>query len=373
MLIGTEPPEWGFEKERALEVAARVVTAKGYEVFNAEHGPNGRDPKIFHGPEHLVRMKARGLKLAKVFRLSKVRQLILEGNFAWHDAVIDYTPADSNNLLARITRRRGARKGDNQKDPEMIGNEGKSAQAQKEEMLATKIFSKNQIETSEWANWATYPEVEMGSDYQGVPFSEYPFLTQILEQSPALGAFLEELKTQGVEKGSLFSQPYLEKPLEQGKKVPREVLITALADLGASGMDEKETFFLEGDAEMRELYGNLRKPEVFGRLVNGDSVTDQSDREKVSQAFLKWLKDQASFATWQYLRFEKIVFLLKRSKQLNSREEKDFRDLFSHYEKNIRSALRRFQEVGGEVERIKKTNGEKAAFKYLAKEVGYNF
>ena len=56
-------------------------------------------------------------------------------------------------------------------------------------------------------------------------------------------------KTKNADQVSWF-QPHLEKPLEEGQKVPREVLIVALSDLGAAGIAEKELFFKKVDRDI---------------------------------------------------------------------------------------------------------------------------
>ena len=58
-------------------------------------------------------------------------------------------------------------------------------------------------------------------------------------------------------RGLHIYQPHFEKMLEEGE-IQQQVLIAALSDLGDVGTAEKEMFFKNGDAEMRELYYNIR-------------------------------------------------------------------------------------------------------------------
>ena len=182
---------------------------------------------------------------------------------------------------------------------------------------------------------------------------------------------MDELKIQGITKGPLFFQPHLERPLEEGQKVPKEVLIVALSDLGAAGSAEKEVFFKEGDDEMRELYANLRRPDVMRRLTEGDEDADHADRQKVASAFFGWLDGQPGFAAWQALRFEKILYLLKLTESITPDEEQGLRAQFNHFTENIRSTRDRAKELRSGFQEIQSAQGEKAAFMYLAKNLHY--
>ena len=296
---------------------------------------------------------------------------------SWHDTIIDYDEADPNNLLAMIRRHRGAREGDTPKGAE--GNEGKSARLLEQEMrkaneLAKReIFTEEQIRIAVWAIEATYPDVNFGQDFKGANFKEYPYYEAAIAQNPDIGDILDELEIHGINKGPLFFQPHLEKPLEEGQKVPKEVLVVAFSDLGAAGIAEKEIFFKEGDDEMRELYANLQRPDVMHRLVNGDEEQDRADREKFTTAFLEWAESQPGFAAWQALRFEKILYLLKEQNSINSEEEQKLRSQFSHFADNIRAAHDRARELKAKFEETKSTLGEKAAFLHLAQNLHYGF
>lgn len=122
---------------------------------------------------------------------------------------------------------------------------------------------------------------------------------------------------------------------------------------------------------MRELYANLRRPETLHRLAEGNEETDRADREKISGAFINWLQSQPGFAIWQALRFEKIIHLLRQLNELNNEEEAGLRAQFSHYIENIRSARDRADTLKTQTERIKSTAGEKEAFLFLARNMGY--
>lgn len=354
------------EIESELIEAIKRVSDEGLRIFLANHGPESPEPKEFHGLGHLERMGRRVEKLAEVFRLPLNSREALKMMINWHDAIINFTPTDPNKLLAMISRHRGARKGDLPNGA--AGNEGESANGQDKRLTDERIFTSQDRKKFRWAVETTFPEIDFGKN-----FTDCPFLEQILKRKSSLRDLLRELKVLGIEKGARFSQPHLESYLEKDMDVPCEVLIIGLTDLGAAGMDDEKTFFLEGDAEMRELYGNIRKPKVLSRLINGDEIADQTDRQAVACAFLKWLNDQAGFAMWQYLRFEKIMFLLNQDKKISRKEEREMRSLFNHYEPNIRASIERAKRIKIDFEKLTSEKGEKEAFRYLAKELGYKF
>ena len=233
------------------------------------------------------------------------------------------------------------------------------------------IFTEEQIRIAVWAVDATYPDVGLGPDFKGAKFKEYPYYEIAIAQNPNIGALFEELEEEGISKGPLFLQPHLETPLEEGQKVPKEVLIVALSDLGGVGIIGKDLFFKEGDDEMRELYGNLRRSDIMQRLVKGDEEQDRADREKVTTAFLGWAQSQSGFAAWQALRFEKILYLLKKQNDIKMEEEQKLRSQFSHFEDNVRASHERVKELKSKFEETKSILEEKAAFLYLAREMHY--
>lgn len=350
---------------------AESIKEQGYRLHRQEHDADGRDPKIYHISEHPLTVDKRAKEMAEILGLSPEQCAVVEMAIAWHDTVIEYDNSDPNNLLAMIRRHRRAREED--VSTGLKGNEKESARLLAEEMrkankqAGEEIFTEEHIETAVWAIHATYP-----ADNRDAIFKEYFYYQCATEQNPVLGELLCNLAEQGVTQGHLFFQPHLEKPLEEGHTVPREVLLVALADFGAAGCAFKEEFFKEGDDEMRELYGNLRKPEIFSRLANGEEKKDKEDREKVLNAFFLWLESQIGFAAWQALRFEKIIYLLKQQHGINEDEEQGFRTLFCHYKKNILAVRDRARDLKIAVKREKNTHGEKTAFCFLAKNMGYD-
>lgn len=370
-----EFPNKEQEGKIIFENVSKEIKLSGYRFHKQEHDREGRDPKIYHTSEHLRTLEQRAEKMAEVLNLSPEQRAVAEMAIDWHDTVIEYDEADPNNFLAMIRRHRGAREGDKPSGTE--GNEGRSTRLLEEEMrkanerAGREIFTEEQIRTAVWAIDATYSDVNLGPDFKGAPFEEYPYYEVAMRQNPALGELFDELKKQGVVKGPLFFQPHLERPLENGQPVPREVLITALADLGAAGLAGKEEFFKEGDDEMRELHANLRRPEVMHRLAEGDEDADRVDCEKATAAFMSWLDSQPGFVAWQNLRFEKIVHLLKQQNGISPEEEQGLRGQFSHYPDNIRATRDRAKELKVQVEQIKATDGEKEAFLYLVRNMHY--
>lgn len=362
-------------REIIFEDAAKEIKLSGYRFHEQIHDREGRDPKTYHTSEHPQTLEQRAEEMAEILNLSPNQLSVTEMAIAWHDTVMEYDEADPNNLLAMIRRHRGAREGD--KPSGTKGNESRSARLVEKEMrkaneqVGREIFTEEQIYTAIWAIDATYPDITLGPDFKGIPFEEYPYYEVAIRQNSSLGKLFDELKEQGIVKGPLFFQPHLERPLEKGQPVPREVLITALADLGAAGLAKKEEFFKESDDEMRELYANLRRPEVMRRLTEGGEDVDRIDRERVMTALMGWLDSQPGFAAWQSLRFEKIMHLLKQQNGVSPEEEQGLRGLFSHYEDNIRATRDRAKELKAQVKQIKSTAGEKEAFLYLARNMRY--
>lgn len=276
---------------------AESIRDQGYALHKQEHDADGRDPKIYHISEHPLTVDKRARKMAEILRFSPEQCAVVEMAVAWHDTVIEYDDSDPNDLLAMIRRHRRAREGDTLVNTQ--GNEKESARLLAEEMrkankqASEEIFTEEQIEIAVWAIHATYP-----MDNRNAIFKAYPYYSYAVEQNLVLKELLCSLEEQGTTEGLLFFQPHFEKPLEKKHVVPREVLIVALADLGAAGCASKEEFFKEGDDEMRELYGNLRRSEFLSILVNGETEKDKEDREKVSNAFFLWLESQIGFVVW---------------------------------------------------------------------------
>ena len=360
----------GEKKEATFENVSREIILKAYELYSKMHDPGGEDPKEYHVSGHPRRMERDGEQIADILHLSLKERLLAMLGIAAHDLVMNYKKADPNKVTSMISRHRGAREGDEPMGAQ--GNAGKSARWLAEEMrkanehAGIEIFTEEEISNTVWGIDTTYPK-----DKFGALFEEYPYYEIALQQNQALGELLGELKEQGIVKGPLFSQPHLEKPLEEGTRVPREVLIVALTDLGAVGTGGKEEFFKEGDNEMRELLGNLRIPEVMRRISGGDEDADRADREEVTGTFVRWLDSQPGFAVWQALRFEKIMHLLKQQNGISPEEEQGMRNLFCHFVENIRATRDRSLELKAEVERMKSSVGEKEAFLFLARSMHY--
>lgn len=375
-IVSTPPPqekELSFE-EKQFEKAAKKVKAEGYQLMEANHDLGGEDPKEYHTSEHPHSLEPRADRMADIFHSPHHKRELTNIYISFHDTIIEYKHADPKNIVGMIQRRRGAREGDPSGSG---GNEALSGQKMAEEMrraneeAGREIFSEESIQTGIFAIDATYPGVDFGPDFKGAPFEKYPQYKTIIEENPAAKETIDMLKGRGIERGPLFFQPHLESALERGEKVPTEVLITALADLGAAGIEGRSKFFAEGDAEFRELYENIRKPENLSRLLEGDGDADREDRAKVVGAMTSWLQSQPGFAAWQMLRFEKIVHLLKQNGEIDSAKEEGLRKMFEHYPDNVKSTLERVDSRKKDYERIKELGGEKQAFAYLAKEMGY--
>lgn len=371
------PDEAHIEKQETIsfEKAAKEIKDGGYILHEQEHDRGGRDPKIYHTSEHPRTLERRAEQMAEVLRLSPKQRAVVRMAIAWHDTVIEYDSADPNDLLATVRRHRGAREGDQPNGVE--GNEAKSAALLEHKMRETnelakqEVFTEEQIHIARWAIEATYPDVNFGPDSKGAAFEEYPYYEASIAQNPSLAALFNELKIAGIIRGPLFFQPHLEHLLEAGHAVPREVLTVALIDLGAAGMAEKEVFFQEGDSEMRELYANLLIPDTMRRLVEGEEEADQIDREKTVSVFLGWLESQPGFAAWQFLRFEKILYLLRQMEALTPEEEEGLRAPFDHFADNVRATRDRAGELKRKFEEVKSASGERVAFRYLAENLHY--
>ncbi|MEK7608137.1 MAG: hypothetical protein AAB495_00990 [Patescibacteria group bacterium] len=371
-MIEHEPQE---TKDARFERVAEEIRGAGYRLHAKRHDVGGEDPKIYHTSEHPRALDARSEEMMETLGTSPRERSLVRMAIAWHDTTIQYDLSDQENSLATIRRHRGARIGDTP-DGEN-GNEGQSARDLEKEMREAnaasqeEVFSEEDIRTAMWAIEATYPDAKLGKDFRGMPFKEYPYYEVAVQRNPEIKVFLEKLEADGIDKGPLFLQPHLEEPLEAGLKVPKEVLIVALADLGAAGTEEYPTFAKEGDQEMRELYANLRNPSVFSELTSADGEAGQKNREAAAKAFLGWLESQSAFAVFQALRFEKVIHLLRKNEEITEEQELGLRKQFSHFEENAKIAAQRSKELKAEYEEKRMSLGEKAAFSRLAQELGY--
>lgn len=368
-VLQPEPDEQPITDDKRTIEITEIIGSLGLDIMQREHGPGAKQEKHLHTADHPITLEKRASAMYKTFGFSISQRAITKLAIDWHDTVIQSDPADPNKLLAMIKRHRGAREGDLYG---IAGNEAQSAEKLKKEMCAAEIYTEEEIAIATFAIEATYPEADLGKDYTGAVFADYKYYQKALQQNPALASVLNELAHAGVIKGPHFSQPHLERQLEdKTATVPKEALVVALADLGAAGVAESGEFFKEGDNEMKELYGNLLRPEVIWRLRTGDEPADAADRALVVKTLLNWLDSQPGFATWQALRFEKIIFLLKEQGELTEIEETGLRAQFNRYPDNIRATRTRAISTRKNVENTTLNFGEKAAFNFLIKELGY--
>lgn len=348
-----------------FESAAAELIAMAEQLMQEN---SKRDGRKYHTVEHPHTLERRVERILEIFGFSERQKTLVRIAIAWHDTTINFTPADPENIATTITRHRGAHKGD---DPAGVeGNESLSTQAMELQMRRmnerASIFSEEEIQTAKFMTEATYPGVEWGAI-----FKEYPYYREIVEQNPKMGKIIEELEREGIKSGLFFFQPHLENPLEQGSEIPLEVFAMVLDDLGGAGLATREEFAREGDLEFQELFANISNPENLQRLAEGNSETDENDRQKAAGAMLSWIKNQTGFVAWQMLRIEKIILLLLKNGQIDTEQGEKLREVFSGFESNIRNTLERAKKVEKEHKEIASTDS-KAALKYLAGVMHYN-
>lgn len=368
-------PQEARDAERetpAFEAVSAGLIRAGDRLME-EYGRNER--RVYHTIEHPRTLRERAEKVADVFDISEEQKELSRIAISWHDVIIKVDPADPENIAATIKRHRGAREGDQPSGAE--GNEAESARAMEaamrraNEQSGTPVFSEEQIKTAVFAVESTYPAVDLGEKFQGARFKEYPYYANIAAENPKAAEIIDWLRKEGVDKGILFYQPHLETPLEKGEKVPPEVLVMVLDDLGGAGMASREEFCLEGDREFQELYANISNPDNLRRLAEGSEEKDESDREKAAGAMMGWLKSQTSFVAWQMLRIEKIIHLLRENKQLDAPKAEKLRASFNRFEDNIHAMLERSRSTEKTYEETKAREGSRAAFRYLARSMHY--
>lgn len=358
-----------------FEEAADLLVKEGNVLMARNHGPHGSDPKVYHTPEnHIDPLQERAKKMAEILGLTPEQRKLTAMIISYHDTIIEYDAPDPENIVGMARRHRGAREGDRPMGGE--GNEAKSADKMVEAMerinreTGKTIFTEEQIRIGRFGIDATYPDVDLGADFRGAEFTQDPLYENIAAKNPAIPETVAYLNERGITKGPHFFQPHLENPLKQGEKVPEEVLVMAMSDLGASGIAKHpEEIFREGDNEGRESYHNLRKPENIERLLTGDGEKDTEDRAKASQALLGWLHSQSGFAMWQMIRGEKIMTWLHENGQLDGEKEQKFRAFFGNYEANVKATAERDVKIKKEYDTIKTQQGDKAAFAYIAGEM----
>jgi hypothetical protein len=350
-----------------FESASAELIAMGEQLMREN---SQRENRKYHTIEHPHTLERRAGKIAEVFGLSERQKVLVRIAIAWHDTIINFTPASPDNIAATITRHRGAREGD---DPTGVqGNEALSAQAMELEMrrmnerAGSAIFSDEEIQTAIFMVEATYPGVRFGA-----VFKDYPYYAKIVEQNPGVGEIIEELEQEGIKNGLLFFQPHLENPLEPRKRIPAEAFVMVLDDLGGAGLATREEFAIEGDKEFQELFANISNPENLRRLAEGNTKKDEADRQEAAGVMIGWLKSQTGFVAWQMLRIEKIIHLLRQNGQIDTAKGVELRLAFTKFESNIRDTLERARSIEREYNAVVGIN-PKAAFSYLAKAMHYS-
>jgi hypothetical protein len=378
---------------RTIEACRRLThAAQGAHI--AEHDSGGANPKVLHEWEHVVSMFQQAEEIGRILGFSTRQQALMKAIIAHHDLVIDVQVPPQNDLNALVVRNRGVEQGVLNRDEK--GSEGKSADALKEAMEAenkeariagqSDVFTQQEIATAVWAIHATCPHPSFDK-----PFADFKsedgtvdYYKIARRQNPALAELLDELARcdPPIVAGLLFSQIYLERPLEQNQKLPLEVFAIANADIeGSSLAKTAEAAFHLGDRECLELHHNWRDPRTFHRLMHGDASEDARDRDLVlndsdhqpNRGALAWLDLQVGFAVWQALRAEKEYYLLCRGgddnvNQISANQATALREDFSHAVANIRATLARAKRVRKAIEGL----GEKEKFQYVAREMHFS-
>ncbi len=347
---------------------------------------NPKEQKPYHNIEHPMELYNRAEKMANIFGLSEERKLMTKIIISYHDAIIDtvappdYMPGVSapQVLTAMVTRKRGAMEGDFSAG--VNGNEARSAELCADAMIKSGVYNKKDIDTAKLGIQVTYPGVEGGPDWRGVLFDneqDKEYYDNAIKNQKGFGEMVERLKQKGIVKGIKFFQPHLENALQKGEKVPEEVLIMAMSDLGGSGIISAEQFEKEGNAEGREVKSNI--------VNNMKNLLSQegwvSERENVVRDIQSWFDAQVTFPVIQAIRFEKIVSLLKKNGQLDSGREAGLREMFSHFTENALGSLKRAEEAedyragkiddNGNIKTQAEKPDEMSVFKYMAKRMGY--
>lgn len=376
---------------RTIKACERLGQA-AQEMHIAEHDSGGANPKVLHEWEHVVTMFRHARELGRILGFSRRQQALMKTIIAHHDLVLDVQLPPQNDLNALVARNRGVEQGILNRHEK--GSEGKSADALKEAMGAenkqarmvgkSDVFSRQEIATAVWAIHATYPE-----PFFNRPFADFKsedgtidYYNIARQQNPPLAELLDDLAKSDppIVAGLLFSQIYLERPLEQNQKLPLEVFAIANADIeGSSLAKTPEASFHLGDRECLELHHNWRDPGTFHRLMHGNAPEDVRDRNLVlndpghqpNRGALAWLDLQVGFAMWQALRAEKEHYLLCREgdnvNQISPDQAAALRQDFSHAVSNIRATLARAKRVRKAIAGL----GEKEKFQYVACEMHF--
>jgi hypothetical protein len=374
-----------------IEACERLARA-AQRMHIAEHDSGGTNPKVLHEWEHVVTMFTQAEEIGRILGFSRRQQALVKTIIAHHDLVLDVQFPPEADLNALVVRNRGVAHGALNRDEK--GSEGKSADALKRAMEAENeqarvagnrdVFSEQELMIAVWAIHATCPEPSFDR-----PFADFKsedgtidYYKIAREQNPALAKLLDELARYDppIVAGLLFSQIYLERPLEQGHKVPLEVFAIANADIeGSSLAKTPEASFHLGDRECLELHHNWRAPGTFNRLMHGNAPEDVRERDLVlndpghqpNRGALAWLDLQVGFAVWQALRAEKEHYLLSRegenANKISAGQAAALRQDFSHAIPNIRATLARAKRVRDVIAGL----GEKQKFQYVAREMHF--
>jgi len=352
----------------------------------AEHDSGGANPKVLHEWEHVATMFRQAREIGRILGFSRRQQALMKTVIAHHDLVLDVQIPPKNDLNGLVVRNRGVERGMLNRYEK--GSEGKSACALKEAMEAENkqarmageldVFTQQEIATAVWAIHATCPEPSFDR-----PFADFKsedgaidYYKIARQQNPSLAELLDDLTRYNppVVAGLLFSQPYLERPLEQNQKLPLEVFAIANADIeGSSLAKTPEASFHLGDRECLELHHNWRDPGTFHRLMHGNAPDDVRDRDVVlndpNRGALAWLDLQVGFAVWQALRAEKEHYLLcmegNNVNQISPYQAAALRQDFSHAVSNIRATLARAKRVRKAIVGL----NEKERFQYVASQM----
>ncbi len=360
-------PDEGWENISYEEAADRLIGAF-YRFMDEKSRTEGR---IYHTREfHIEKLQKRAQRLADIFKLLPQQRKSLEMDTAVHDTIMKKYPMQNpSNIAERARRMRGARVGD--KPAGLEGNEARSAwllaDAKREvnQRAGREVFDEENIETGTFAVDVTCPGFEPAA------FKSYPFYEHVALNNPRIREVVEMLEKLGITQGPLFSQPHLEEALQVGEKIPREVLIMALIDLGGAGYEDEKGFFEEGDHENWELLDKVFLPENITRLFQGTQDADAADRAKVAEAGKDWLRSQVPFVVLQWMRFEKIIYLLEENDQLSREEERLLRQEFPFYEKNVWATHSRAKGLVKKYDTEKEKGGEQAAFMALVKSMHF--
>jgi hypothetical protein len=386
-------PHWDerLEDSRTIKACKKLArAAQGMHI--AEHDSGGANPKVLHEWDHVVTMFRHARELGRILGFSRRQQALMKTIIAHHDLVLDVQIPPQNDLNALVVRNRGVEQGTlNRREK---GSEGKSADALKRAMEAeneqarmagkSDVFTQQEIATAVWAIHATCPEPSFDRSFADFKSEDgtIDYYKIARQQNPSLAELLDDLARcdPPIVAGLLFSQIYLERPLEQNQKLPLEVFAIANADIeGSSLAKTPEASFHLGDRECLELHHNWRDPDTFHRLMHGNAPEDARDRNLVlndpshlpNRGALAWLDLQVGFAMWQALRAEKEHYLLcmegDNVNQLSPDKAAALRQDFSHAVSNIRATLARAKRVRKAIAGL----GEKEKFQFVACEMHF--